>query len=183
MQRYKKINLCCRANFSEIKEEEKFEARAKEMRKLSIYGIGGCAIFTLSKEELEKMFLFAKGFVDYDEKIDELLRKALPRAYPEISKGKRCRDYFLGEHNKRIIEESGRSFCLAKIGVVEKIFPREKMNFRNVHLLKSSIGDKFKIVGLVSFEDSSEYVFLDFLDEVKEGDKVIVHRGIACEIL
>jgi hypothetical protein len=187
-ERYEKEKaLAIKKSFAlkEIKNENKLDKyKSEEMRKLSAYGIGGCALFLLSKEELEKMFKFAKGEINYCEDIDKLLRKALPRAYPEISKGKNCRDYFLGEHNERVHREYERDFCLAKIGEVKKIFPREKgINFRNVPLLKSPIGEKFQIVGIISFGDKFEYAFLDFLKDVKEGDKVIIHRGIACEIL
>ena len=163
----------------------------RQLRLLSIYGIGGCSVIELNERQMDLWLGFAMGGSKDHEGIRLLLAKAIPKAYKAvILDGKDCTEYFSGEHNTRVREtkttESQIQLCLAREGELLDILDRAKAGrllMTNTRLLRSKIGKSLGKIGLIGFENGqAEHAFLDFLPGARIGDNVIMHRNIACEI-
>lgn len=169
----------------------------KQLRLLSIYGIGGCTPYNPTKEELELWYRFAKGEhinidIDKEHRMKKILSLAMPRGYKRIIvEGEDCRHFFFNEHNNNVMmnEKNSvlRDLCLAKVGRIISIRQRKDygcLQMDNIWLLNSDLGRSLETIGTVIYIDGKEeQVFLDFLPSARIGSEVIVHRNIACEVL
>jgi len=162
----------------------------RQLRLLSIYGIGGCSIIELNEQQMDLWLSFAMGGSKDCEGIKLLLVEAIPKAYKAvILDSKDCAEYFFGEHNARVREtkttKSQIQLCLAREGDLLDILDRakaERLLMTNTRLLKSKIGKSLSKVGLVESKGGKmEHAFLDFVPDAQIGDNLIMHRNIACE--
>jgi len=163
----------------------------KQLRLMSVYGIGGCSVVKLTDEEMDSWFDFATGKGKATIGIHALLARAIPKAYDAVMTRKLdCREYFFGEHNARVkatkVTGSRIRLCLAREGSVESVLDRTlaaQMLMTNTALLKSKTGKRLSRVGIIDTNEGAEYAFLEFIPGVSIGDAVIIHRNIACEIV
>jgi hypothetical protein len=160
----------------------------RQLRLLSVYGIGGCSVIELSDQQMKSWYDFAMGGPK-GAGIEALLAVAIPKAYKAvILERKDCTGYFATEHNERVratkTTESQIRLCLAREGELLDVLDRAKAGrllMTNTRLLKSSIGKSLSRVGLIGFGGQVEHTFLDFVPDASVGDNVVVHRNIACE--
>lgn len=191
-----------------LKQMERRKEKQKglaDLRTLSRYGLG-CAVFTLSPDELRKYFMFATGKRN---SIDErIMRKSIPRAYPAALPD--CRGYFFGAHNRKVMDCRGaagrgnatrrvsknlresfrtlrdfREFCLARKAKLVGIKKASDLtgDERNgiAFLLDSPISRSIRSIGIVRLGRRMVPVLLDTLEGARIGDEIIVHRNVACE--
>jgi hypothetical protein len=175
-----------------VTQDEVIMHRRRQLRLLSVYGIGGCAVIELNSIQMNLWLDFTTGKSNDYDGINRLLAEAIPKAYRAvILDGKDCTKYFSGEHNTRIREtkttESQIQLCLAREGELLDMLDRAKTGrllMTNTRLLKSKIGKSLDRIGLIGSKDGRvEHAFLDFVPSAKIGDAVIIHRNIVCEIL
>ena len=171
-------------------QDEAIMHSRRQLRLLSVYGIGGCSMIELNDMWTDLWLDFAMSGSNDCEGIKSLLAKAIPKAYKAvILDGKDCTEYFFGEHNARVREtkttESQIRLCLAREGELLDILDRARAGrllMANTRLLKSKMGKSLGKIGLIGFGNGqTEHAFLDFVPGVRIGDNVIAHRNIACE--
>lgn len=174
----------------------KLKERDLKLRKLAIYGLG-CAVKKLNAANFSKYLSFTVGRNPVDE---DLLKRAIPKAYNEVMKARKdCREYFLTQHNKDVLEEGANlnlknkatNFCLAREGEIVSIKKAgNKENGIFDKLFGENYSSQIKCVGRVAFPKennkkrySLELVILDTVPEARIGSIVTVHRKIACEVV
>jgi len=165
-------------NFGELT----IQTRYGNLRKLARYGLG-CAIFSLkNKREFQTYLQFVKGedekkgtrkgtgikngIQDGIEKIERIIYKALPNAYPIALPN--CRNYFLGRHNMEVrarneigagTEAAARMkrFCLAEIGRIIEIKKLEELKTVEKQsigfILRSPLVEPTSRFGVVRYEE------------------------------
>ena len=166
-----------------VKKMEKIYKKKmdEKVRKLARYGLG-CAIFRLKGKELLDYYDFCTG-----KRIDgifELMKKALPDAYPQALKN--CKEYFFGIHNENLKAEFSEkpallNFCLARVGdLLEKKKVHELDDPHGIKFyLESPISEKIDKIGVIKVNGKKELGIL--LIDADVGEKVIIHRNVICD--
>ncbi|VVB73686.1 Uncharacterised protein [uncultured archaeon] len=171
-------------------QDETILRASRQLRLMSVYGIGGCSVIQLSEDQMDEWFLFAKDMGRPTQGMHLLLAEAIPKAYGAVVYRKRdCREYFLGEHNDRVratkTTASQIRLCLARTGEILDIVERNKAGrllMTNTALLRSKTGKRLERIGVIGTEvGQAEHAFLDFVPGARIGDRTIIHRNIACE--